>query len=203
MRATSARSLPSSTRRFNSRSWRGTRPSRRSRRGTVATQGHQLFQHLGKLALGGDHFGERPTSLERRLRTTPIRSLHQTCRQAWRAALQPGHLRVVCVADRSPKAVIKLLALEDDLLRVYRLDSIQRDTELACILHVHQQPIRRDVPYRAELFATIGHEGLVSDFDLLSHDPSPMSSTGTTVPDDRGKSTRASAAHGRSRSTSV
>jgi hypothetical protein len=77
----------------------------------------------------------------------------------------------VSVTDRSPKAVIKLPALEDDLLRVYRFDCIQRDTEFACVLHVHQKPIRRDIAYRAELFATIGHEGLVSDFDLLSHDP--------------------------------
>src|SRR5439155_18435387 len=52
-----------------------------------------------------------------------------------------------------------------------RLDSIQRHTELACILHVHHQTIRRYVPDRAEFIVPIGNEGLVPDFDCLWHDP--------------------------------
>src|SRR2546425_6095255 len=90
---------------------------------------------------------------------------------ASRAGLQPGHLGVVCVANRSPKAAVQLAAVEDDLLGMYRLDSIQWDTELARILHVHDQTVRRYLPDRAELLAPIGHEGLVPDFDRLSHDP--------------------------------
>src|SRR5947207_3168922 len=88
-----------------------------------------------------------------------------------RDGLQPGHLRVVCVADRSPKAAVQLAAVEDDLLGMHRLDRIQRDTELAGILHVHHQAIRRYVPDRPELLGPIGHERLVADFDRLSHDP--------------------------------
>src|SRR6266436_9199098 len=88
-----------------------------------------------------------------------------------RAGLQPGHLGVVCVANRSPKAAVQLAAVEDDLLGMYRLDSIQWDTELARILHVHDQTVRRYLPDRAELLAPIGHESLVPDFDRLSHDP--------------------------------
>src|SRR5438093_959334 len=65
----------------------------------------------------------------------------------------------------------QLAAVEDDLLGMHRLDGIQRDTELACILHVHHQTIRRHVPDRAELIVAIGNEGLVPDFDRLSHDP--------------------------------
>src|SRR5256886_6192319 len=54
---------------------------------------------------------------------------------------------------------------------MHRLDRIQRDTELAGILHVHHQAIRRYVPDRPELLGPIGHERLGADFDRLSHDP--------------------------------
>src|SRR2546426_2206603 len=90
---------------------------------------------------------------------------------AWRTGLQPGHLGVVCVANRSPKPAVQLAAVEDDLLGMYRLDSIQWDTELARILYVHDQTVRRYLPDRAELLVPIGHEGLVPDFDRLSHGP--------------------------------
>src|SRR5437016_525423 len=53
---------------------------------------------------------------------------------------------------------------------MHRLDGVQRDTELACILHVHHQTIRRYVPDRAEFIVAIGNEGLVPDLDCLSHD---------------------------------
>src|SRR5207249_7451714 len=85
--------------------------------------------------------------------------------------LQPGHLRVVCVADRSPKAAVQLATVEDDLLGMHRLYGIQRDAELAGILHVHHQTIRRYLPDGAELVVPIGNERLVPDFDRLSHDP--------------------------------
>src|SRR5213080_1620341 len=87
--------------------------------------------------------------------------------------LQPGHLSVVCVADRSPKAAVQLATVEDDLLGMDRLYGIQRETELAGILHVHHQTIGRYVPDRAELIVPIGNEGLVPDFDRLSHDRLP------------------------------
>src|SRR5881397_1112435 len=83
--------------------------------------------------------------------------------------LQPGHLRVVCVADRSPKAAVQLATVEDDLLGMHRLDGIQGDTEFAGILHVHHQTIRRYLPDGAELVVPIGNERLVPDFDRLSH----------------------------------
>src|SRR5207249_2601930 len=82
--------------------------------------------------------------------------------------LQPGHLRVVCVADRSPKAAVQFATVEDDLLGMHRLYGIQRDAELAGILHVHHLTIRRYVPDGAELVVPIGNERLVPDFDRLS-----------------------------------
>src|SRR5437016_9928645 len=85
--------------------------------------------------------------------------------------LQPWNLRVVCVADRCPKPTVQLAALEDHLLGMHRLDGIQRDAELAGILDVHHETIRRYAPDRAELLTPIGHERLVPDFDRLSHDP--------------------------------
>src|SRR5437773_688532 len=118
---------------------------------------------LGGLRLSPE---SRETTGSRVLRGAP-----RTVAAARRAGLQPGRLRVVCVADRSPKTAVQLSAVEDDLLGMHRLDSIQRDTELACILHVHHQTIRRYVPDRAELIVSIGNEGLVPDFDRLSHDP--------------------------------
>src|SRR2546426_12575556 len=90
---------------------------------------------------------------------------------AWRAGLQPGHLGVVRVANRWPKAAVQLAAVEDDLLGMYRLDSIQWNTEVSCILHVYDQTVRRYLSDRAELLVPVGHEGLVPDFDRLSHDP--------------------------------
>src|SRR5262245_28442240 len=58
-----------------------------------------------------------------------------------RLPLEPRHLGVVGVADRSSKAAVELLALEDDLLRVHRLHGIERDPELARILDVHDEPV--------------------------------------------------------------
>src|SRR3989442_6314695 len=65
--------------------------------------------------------------------------------------LQPGHLRVVCVADRSPKPAVQLAALEDDLLGMHRF------------------------------LAPIGHEPLVPNFDRLSHDPPSRTQSSVAV----------------------
>src|SRR5437762_4590742 len=119
------------------------------------------------IRFSGD-YASRPSRERRRARRC---SEERPALAARRAGLQPGRLRVVCVADRSPETAVQLAAVEDDLLGMHRLDSIQRDTELACILHVHHQTIRRYVPDRAELIVSIGNEGLVPDFDRLSHDP--------------------------------
>src|SRR5437773_6395430 len=66
---------------------------------------------------------------------------------------------------------LPISTVEDDLLGMHRLDGIQGDTELAGILHVHHQTIRRYLPDGAELVVPIGNERLVPDFDRLSHDP--------------------------------
>jgi hypothetical protein len=50
-----------------------------------------------------------------------------------------GIFSVVCVSDRFLKATVQLAAPEDDLLKMHRLDGIQRDEEegVASILNVH------------------------------------------------------------------
>jgi hypothetical protein len=48
---------------------------------------------------------------------------------------------------------------------MHRLDSVQRDTELAGILDVQHQLMGIDVANRTEFLAPVGYEGLVPRLD--------------------------------------
>src|SRR5260221_647080 len=82
-------------------------------------------------------------------------------------------LAVVRVPDRLPKLAIKLGAVQHDLLRMHRLDGADRHGEITGVLDVDHQlrpAIRRNLPNRAELLASIGNKSLKSNFDFLLHD---------------------------------
>src|SRR5439155_26174998 len=79
------------------------------------------------------------------------------------------------MAARSPEAVVELAAIEDDLSGMDCLDGVEGNGEIARVLDVHHETVRRDFAIGAELLSTVGHERLVPDLDPLSHVDPPTS----------------------------
>src|SRR5262249_30011140 len=74
--------------------------------------------------------------------------------------------------DRFPQATLQLAAIQDDLLRMDRLDRVERYNEITRVLDVDYQlrpPMRRHLTDSPEFLAAIRDKGLISHFDVLSH----------------------------------
>src|SRR5579862_7474833 len=85
--------------------------------------------------------------------------------------------------DRMAKLAIQLGAVEDDLLRMHRLDRADRNRELARIFDVDDQlgpAAGSNLANGAELLAAIGNKSLESNFDFFLHDASPVSTSRRT-----------------------
>src|SRR5882724_10406529 len=69
-----------------------------------------------------------------------------------------GLFGIVCVTDRLSKAPLQLAAVQDNLLRMYRLDCREWDNEFPRILHVDHKfgpAVRRNRPNRSELLTAV------------------------------------------------
>src|ERR1700687_1658398 len=80
-----------------------------------------------------------------------------------------GLLIVMCMADCFSKPAIQFAAVEDHLLRMHRLNRVDRHGEVAGILDVDPQLLRRNLPHRAKLLATISSERLKPYFNFFLH----------------------------------
>src|SRR5262249_10958070 len=77
---------------------------------------------------------------------------------------------VVRVSDRLAQTRIEALGIDNHLLGVHGFDGIERDREVAGVLHVDDElapAVRSDLPHRAERFARPGGEHLEAFLDLL------------------------------------
>src|SRR5262245_27794253 len=89
------------------------------------------------------------------------------------ACLSVGLFGVVCVTDRPSKPPLQLGAVQDNLLRMYRLDCGERHDEFPCILnvdHKFRSAVRRHRSNRTELLTAVRNKRLISYFDRLLHD---------------------------------
>src|SRR5262249_30387293 len=79
---------------------------------------------------------------------------------------------IVCVTDRPSKLPPQLGAVQDDLLRMYRLDCGEGYNKFASILHVNHKlgpPGRRNRSNCAELLTSISNKRLISYLDRFLH----------------------------------
>src|SRR4029453_15395474 len=78
----------------------------------------------------------------------------------------------MCVTDRLSKAPLQLAAVEDNLLRMYRLDCREWDNEFPRILHVDHKfgsAVRRNRSNRTELLTTVRNKRLITYLYRFSH----------------------------------
>src|SRR2546427_13098511 len=90
--------------------------------------------------------------------------------------LSARYFSIVRVADGFPQATVQLAAIQDDLLRMDGLNSVERHNEITPVLAVDHQlgpPVRRHLTDGAEFLAAIRYEGLIANFDVFSHDAPP------------------------------
>src|SRR5882672_2364328 len=88
--------------------------------------------------------------------------------------LESRYFGVVGVADRPAQPVVELVAVEDHLPGVHRLDGSKAHPEVSGVLDVDHDTVREHLPDRAELRVAVGDERLVADLDRLSHDSTSL-----------------------------
>lgn len=84
-----------------------------------------------------------------------------------------GLFSIMGVADRATQPMIEFGAVQDDLFRMHRFDGVDRDREITGVLDVDNEfrpATWCNLPHGAELLATIGSEGLKTDFNFFLHD---------------------------------
>ena len=78
------------------------------------------------------------------------------------------------MADRLSQTPIEFAAVEDHFLRMHRLNRVERHRKVAGILDVDHKFLRRNLPHRAKLLATIRSERLKPYFNFFLHCNSPI-----------------------------
>src|SRR5258706_15501853 len=85
-------------------------------------------------------------------------------------ALEPRHFGVVRVADRAAEPDVELVAVEDHLSRVHRLDRTRRNAEVPRVPDEDHNPIRKHSPNPTELLAAAEEKCWEPDFNRLRLD---------------------------------